>query len=227
MDIQTGTDGLSRLLVHQLHNLYIFESSRDIGALTDCLPEALRRTETCFAAQQNKYYHRNGAVYFNPFHTGQYAVFLYFVGNTVWRQGYDPVIADKLYALNKALHGFDLFYEVDMPPVWFCDHPVGSVIGRAKIGNGFSFAQMCTVGNNQGFYPEIGTNVQMCCGATVLGQSVIGDNTVLSAHSYVKDSDIPSNTTVFGRYPDLVLRPNREVADEPISAHHAVQPPAE
>jgi serine O-acetyltransferase len=41
----------------------------------------------------------------------------------------NTTLADRIYYLNKALNGLDLFYEVEMPDVFYLDHPVGTVIG--------------------------------------------------------------------------------------------------
>ena len=104
------------------------------------------------------------------------------------------------------LHSADLYYEVELPQVFRLDHPVGSVMGRAKYGNNFFFCQGCTVGNNKGVYPVIGENVSMLSGSKILGKCDIGDNVTLSANSYVKDTDVPANTVVFGSSPKLIFK---------------------
>jgi serine O-acetyltransferase len=108
------------------------------------------------------------------------------------------------------LNHLDLFYEVNLPKVFFLDHPVCSVIGRAVYGELFSFSQNCTVGNNKGVYPTIGRNVRMASGSKVLGDCRIGDNVIISANAYVKDTDIPSCSLVFGSSPNLVLKSRSE-----------------
>ncbi len=59
------------------------------------------------------------------------------------------------------MNACDLFYEVDLPEIFMLDHPLGSVMGRAKFGNYFAFSQNCTVGNNNNIFPEIGEYVTM------------------------------------------------------------------
>ena len=93
-----------------------------------------------------------------------------------------------------------------MPSIFFLDHPVGSVLGRAKYSERFSFSQNCTVGNNKGIYPTFGQNVKMMAGSKVLGNSRIGNNVIISANSYIKDFDIPSYSLVFGISPNLVIK---------------------
>jgi serine O-acetyltransferase len=167
------------------------------------------RLDRCFEPNPNKYYHRNGQTYFNPFHSGQYNIFLYIISNEVWKNG-NTQLADKIYYLNKALNCDDLFYEIELPEFFMLDHPMGSVMGRAKYGNGFSFVQCCTVGNNHGVYPVICENVRMCAYSSILGNCHIGDNVTLGAHSAVKDEDIPSNSLVFGQSPNLIIKNKKQ-----------------
>jgi serine O-acetyltransferase len=172
---------------------------------------ALVRSEFCFSQSKNKYYAKNGETYFNPFHSGQYSIFLYYLSNSIFlRYPRASTLADRVYYLNKALNGLDLFYEVKMPRVFFLDHPVGSVLGRATYGEYFSFAQNCVVGNNKGVYPVLGQNVRMMASSMILGDCKIGDNVIISAHSYVKDVEIPSCSIVFGTHPNLVIKTREE-----------------
>ena len=63
------------------------------------------------------------------------------------------------------MNGVDLFYAIELPPVFGAEHPLGSVMGRAKYGEGFFFYQGCTVGGTrkgeQLYYLKIGKNVKM------------------------------------------------------------------
>jgi serine O-acetyltransferase len=166
--------------------------------------------EYCFSRNPNKYYHKAGETFFNPFHSGQYTIFLYYLSRRIYMETKNTILADKIYYLNKALNGCDLFYEVEMPRFFCLDHPLGSVMGRAQYGEGFTFIQNCTVGNNKGIYPVIGKNVTMCSNSYILGNCHIGDNVIIGAHSGVKDCDIPSNTIVFGHSPNLIFKSRKE-----------------
>ena len=46
------------------------------------------------------------------------------------------MIADKIYYLNKILHSVDIYHEVELPSTFFLEHPVGTVLGRAKYQDG-------------------------------------------------------------------------------------------
>ncbi len=210
MNLEITVDGLVKLLQKQLGNLFFFDKAIDGAGLSAAVSEALNRCEYCFTQTKvrSKYYTRNGEIYFSPFHSGQYAIFLYFVSNSVFNDTLAPnSLADRVYYLNKVMNGFDLFYEVKMPKAFFLDHPVGSVLGRADYGENFSFSQGCTVGNNRGAYPMIGQNVRMMSGSKIVGKCEIENHVIISANTYVKDADIPSCSIVFGNSPNLVIKP--------------------
>jgi serine O-acetyltransferase len=165
------------------------------------------RCEYCFSKTLNKYYHiEQGETFFNPYHSGQYTVFLYYLSNSIYRNSNAKLLSDKIYYLNKMLNSCDLFYEVELPEFFTLDHPVGSVIGRAQFGEGFSFSQNCTVGNNKGIYPIIGENVKMCANSSIIGNSIIGSNSIIGANSGVKDENVPANSLVFGYSPNLIIK---------------------
>ena len=58
-------------------------------------------------------------------------------------------------------------------------------------------------------FPEIGENVQMFSGAKILGRCKIGDDVIISANSYIKDENVPSNSLVFGSSPSLAIKPRK------------------
>lgn len=99
----------------------------------------------------------------------------------------------------------DLFYGVNLPNIFFFDHPQGSVMGRADYSDYFSFSQGCTVGNNKGRYPVISNHVSLFSNSKILGNCKIGDHVVLSADSFVMDEDIPSYSIVFGKHPNIEI----------------------
>lgn len=190
--------------------LKIFKvTKKEINEIANILPEVKRRVEFSFSHSKNKYYRKNGEVYFNPYHAAQYTIFLYFLSNALFKNNKEnSMLCDKIYYLNRMLNGCDLFYEVNLPDIFFLDHPLGSVIGRGQFGNYFSFSQGCTVGNNKGVYPVFGEKVKMMSNSKVLGTCSIGNNVIIAANTYIKDTNIPNNTIVFGISPNLVLKKN-------------------
>ena len=208
MSFRIDYNEIMELVVRQLTNLFVYDSTKDAPALELALQNAIQRSEKCFGAISNKYYHCNGHSHFNPFHSGQYSIFLYYLSNSLWALNTQyQSLSDRIYYLNKALNGLDLYYEVEMPEIFFLDHSIGSVIGRARYANYFAFSQNCTVGNNKGIYPRFGENVCLMAGAKVLGDSYIESHVILSANCYVKDQNIPSCSIVFGASPNLIIKP--------------------
>lgn len=211
MKLELSRNELSSLVAKQLNSLFIFDQATEGELLAQGVDAALEQCKYCFAHTANKYYHKENQIYFNPFHSGQYSIFLYFLAASVFgRVKSGSTLPDRIYYLNKCLNGLDLFYEVRMPKVFFLDHPVGSVLGRAIYGERFFFSQNCTVGNNKGVYPEFGQNVKMLSGSKVLGNCRIGDNVIIAANTYVKDCDIPECSLVFGSSPNLIIKTKPE-----------------
>lgn len=171
--------------------------------------EAKKRTEYCFSASTNKYYKKDGETVFNPFHSGQWCIFLYYLSNTIYTTKILTPLCDKIYYLNRMLNAVDLFYEVNLPPIFELDHPLGTVIGRGTFGNYFFFSQGCTVGNNKGFFPVFGENVKMMSNSKVIGNTFIGDNVIIAANTFIKDQNVDSNLIVFGTSPNLIFKTNK------------------
>lgn len=191
-------------LIHQLLSFFKLQDS-EIQVLENKMGGVISRCEYSFSKNDNKYYSLEGEPYFNPYQSAQYTIFLYYFSNTVSRETDCRLLADKLYYLNKIMNACDLYHEVELPKFFKLDHPVGSVMGRARYGEGFSFSQNCTVGNNRGIYPVIGENVRMCANSSIIGNCVIGNNVTIGANSGVKDENIPDDSLVFGHSPNLII----------------------
>ncbi len=181
----------------------------DSAALSQSIGQALERLELCFSRNRQRYYASGKNTLFNHLNTDQYAAFLYLLGNTIHREDGDPALAAKAYALNKALHALDIYYEVNLPEVFAFVHPVGTVIGRATFGDCFCIYQNCTVGGDlDGNLPVLGTGVVMFGGSRVIGRANVGDNCMISAGSIVVEEPVPANSLVFGTSPNLTIKPS-------------------
>jgi len=116
-----------------------------------------------------------------------------------------------VYYLNKIMHSCDWFDGAKLPESFYAEHPLGSVLGRAKYGNRFFVYQGTTVGGSwdkEGNlnYPVIGDHVLMYSDSKILGKAVVGDYVVLSADCTIKDEVIPMGSVVFGKSPNLVIK---------------------
>lgn len=212
MRLEIPLESISKLLAHQISNMFILEDGNE-ELIYKVMPTVMQKVEENFSHSENKYYNRNGETYFNPFHSGQYCIFLYYMSRQIAHPE-DPndkntILADKIYYLNKVMNSVDLFYEIELSAHFGVEHPLGAVMGRAKFGDHFFFYQGCTVGGNHLKYPTLGNNVKMCANSTILGDSHIGDNVTLGAGALVKDQDVPANMNVFGQSPNLIFKPKK------------------
>jgi serine O-acetyltransferase len=219
MCLAIGRDELDKLVASQIEHLFVLGAG-EAAQLSHAVADALERCEYCFERTDNKYYQFHGRPYFNPFQSAQYCIFLYHLSVAVNRlEGAPATLADRVYYLNRALNGVDLFYEVELPRVFMLDHPLGSVMGRASYGEYFRFAQSCTVGNNHGVYPVIGEHVTMMSGSKIIGACRIGERSIIAANTYICDQDVPPNCYVFGSSPHLIFKARGErLSNEGVTA---------
>ena len=204
-------------LLLQLKGHFLISSEEEM-LLKGHLDNALEACEINFSHSDNKYFLVETAegrtCRFNPYHSVQYMIFLYYLSHKLYKSNAGE-ITDKLYYLNKIFHAVDLFYAIDLPECFGAEHPLGSVMGRAKYGNGFFFYQGCTVGGTRDrtgnlFYPVIGENVRMFSNSSILGSSHIGNNVDLGAGAIVKNQDIPDDSIVFGESPNLIIKTKKK-----------------
>ena len=214
MILELSLEEIKKLLVHQLSNLFLPPPENEKMLIEKVFGRTIERLNFNFSQNPNKYYYRETEKgkesYFNPFHSGQWTIFLYYLSYELGHLQEDKhcamILADKVYYLNKMMNSCDLYHQVELPDYFRLDHPQGSVIGRAVYGNGFTFLQCCTVGNNKGLYPVIGDNVKMCMNYAILGNSHIGNNVIVGAGALIKDQNIPDNCIVFGQSPNLIIK---------------------
>ena len=185
---------VSLYVCHQLNNLILTDSEISKAELItiQCnIDPALQRLNPILASD------RNFSEIFEQLHSLQYRTFLYILANQIFLQEGPSDICNKLFFLNKTLNSIDLHYQVAMPEIFFISHGIGSVIGNAKFGNNFVFFQNITVGRVGELSPKIGSEVIMYPGSVITGNSIIGDNVVVSANTVIHNYDIPSNSIVF------------------------------
>jgi serine O-acetyltransferase len=186
----------------QFENL--FPDGTDLGDLPRLVDLALGRIEHCFSRVRLKGFFADGEPRFSHWHCDQYAIFLYYLANSAFRERPGHPVADKAYALNKALHALDAFYEVELPDVFAVQHPVGTVLGRATYLDYFICYHNCTVGANlDNDYPVFGRGVAMYGGSRVIGKTIIGDNSFVSTGTIVIDGGrCEPDSVLHGAYPD-------------------------
>lgn len=80
----------------------------------------------------------------------------------------------------------------------FIQHGYATIIAPRSIGKNCWVNQGVTIGyTNASDCPTIGDNVTIYCGAKVLGNVTIGDNSIIAANAVVV-KDVPPNVVVGG-----------------------------
>ena len=145
---------------------------------------------------------------FNVLQSSQHTIFLYFLANTIWTRSGDAAAATRLFLMNKALNGIDLFYEIAMPQVFYIGHSVGIVLAKATYGEFLVLYQNSTVGRHKDQIPVIGERVVLYPGSAVAAGSVIEDDAVVSQGVRVINRHVPAGMMAFaGEAGALILRP--------------------
>jgi serine O-acetyltransferase len=165
--------------------------------------EALERLSVCIDACSPW---RPGE--FNVLQSSQHTIFLYYLANTIWRRLGETAAPVRLFLLNKALNGIDLFYEIAMPEVFYIGHSVGIVLAKATYGNHLVLYQGVTVGRHKDQIPKIGDRVVLYPGSAVVAGAVVEDDVVLSQGVRVIGRQVPKGQMVFaGGAGELSFRP--------------------
>lgn len=202
---------LTEYIIHQIKTFFPDNQGLTSSDIAHALKTALDRLEFCFMHIQDMRFQQNGEAVFNHLHSDQYAMFLYFLSNSFYIQEGRETICEKIFYLNKCLHGIDCFYTVQLPSIFLFVHPLGTILGtQASYSDYFLISQNCTIGDNyDGQYPVLGKGVALYSGATIIGECVIKDNCEIGAHAFIYNSKIASDSIVFGRHPNNTIKRNR------------------
>jgi serine O-acetyltransferase len=209
MRLSLTQDDLTRYVVRQMNGMFPDPDVLIESEVLASVKDALARVDRCFSQIRTKYFYVDGQAAFDHLHSDQYAMFLYMLSRSSFLLGKER-LASKAYVLNKALHGLDAYFAVELPEVFQFVHPVGTVLGNARYGNFFTVYQNCTIGSGEdAIYPEFGEGVCLYARSAVIGRCHIGSNVFVGANSFLLNADVESNTTVFGIHPNLTRIPNR------------------
>lgn len=186
----------------QIQNLFPdgFDPRPDLAVHVD---EALGRLQRCVNAVRAWPVDR-----FDPLHSSQYCTFLYFWGNTIWRNTGRNETPLRLFLLNKALNAIDCFYEIELPEVFFIGHSVGIVLAKAIYGNHLVLYQNSTVGKNHGEAPVLGEGVIMYPNTAVIGNCRVGSRSIIAQGVSVIGRDTEAGKIAYqGDGGNLVFKP--------------------
>jgi serine O-acetyltransferase len=183
---------LTQYICRQLDNLFPDDDVSAKPLIDRYLPQALFRLHRCINAV--KMWRLDE---FDYLHSSQYTIFLYYLSNTIWQNERQRNVCNKLFYLNKALNGIDLFYEIEMPEIFFIGHSVGIVLAKATYGNYLVLYQNSTVGKNHGHAPCLGEGVVIYPNSAIIGKCEVANNSVVSQGTSIIDQDTKENCICF------------------------------
>ena len=185
---------LESYVIKQLNNFFPTSNKIKKNQVKKEIKFSFERSVYCFEKIKTKYFNNNKSLHLN---SEKYSIFLYFLSNELYKAK-KIEIAEKAYYLNKILNGIDIFYEVEMPDIFYLIHPVGTVLGKAKYKNFFVAYQNCTVGANKNIFPNIEEYVTMRPGSKIIGNCRINSNCDIGLNAVVLDKNIKSNSIYLG-----------------------------
>lgn len=156
---------------------------------------ALQRCEYCFKHILVKGYSDKGSAFFYHLNSDQYAQFLWYFANSLWKYDCNKDICDKLILLNKLLNGVWISYKNNLPDIFLLTHPVGTVLGNAQYSDYLVVSQNVTVNTSSKL--KIGRGCFIAAGAKIIGDEEIGDNVSIGVDTCVYKKSIPKNHLVY------------------------------
>jgi serine O-acetyltransferase len=188
-----------------------FDELNDLGIID----RSMQVSEKRFSSLKTKYFMNpeNTKARFVSTHYSGHALILYQIARECFLIGRSD-LAEKVYFLNIATTATDLYYEIGLPLRTGCDHPFGTVIGRAEFTSEASlyFNQQCTLGGNLDShgvprYPKIDGSLFLHPRASLVGENYVSGLVILSNSTYVKDFGELRDCLIFGVSPNLVVKP--------------------
>lgn len=132
----------------------------------------------------------------DPYVSWEHALMLYYLSRALADRSED-ILATRVFLLNKALHGMDLFHAVDMPRHFLIGHTVGMVFAKAQYADWCVFHQGCTVGRILDDRPILQEGTILYPNSSVIGRCLVRRNTVVSAGVQLINCDTPGDCIVF------------------------------
>ena len=143
------------------------------------------------------------------------AIAIYRVSHVIYELGY-KVHARFFSEIGHSMTGIDIHPAAVIDYPFFIDHGTGIVIGQTStIGKRVKLYQCVTLGalslsNAQELrgvvrHPQVGSNVTIYAGASLLGAITIGDNVTIGSNVFLTE-DVPSNTRVVIGKPELIIK---------------------
>jgi serine O-acetyltransferase len=135
---------------------------------------------------------------------------LYWLGNSIYSNESNEAlpICEKLYLLNRSINAVDLYYKINMPDHFLVSHGLGTVFSKSRYSNFLVVFQNVTIGVKDAIYPVLGERVVVYPNTTIVGACTIGSDTVLGTGLTLVDTDIPTNSIVYSKHGEILIKPN-------------------
>jgi len=126
-----------------------------------------------------------------------------------------PIVNRLLRLCHVMFAGIDLGNDVSLGSGVYFIHSVGTVVGgTARVGNRVRFMGNNTVGTaRDNGYPTIEDDVEVGCGARILGPVRVGARAVIGANAVVL-SDVPADCVAVGAPARIIQRSGHRSAPE-------------
>lgn len=214
MKTSLSRNELSTYIKLQLNHFFPDKFKIERNHINKYIDFSLQRAELCFSHVNSRYFRdEKGKILFNHLNGDQFAMFLYLLANTIYKNNGDMIFCEKVFQLNKLLHGIDAFYEVALPDIFLFVHPLATVLGRGEYADYLLVYQRCNVGSNKGIYPKLGKYVSLHPGASILGNCHVGDNCKISTGSLLLDKNIHKNSLYIGSPQNYEIKKNKHKSE--------------
>lgn len=164
--------------------------------------EGLDRAEYCYShIKVRGYFVEDRGVqhtFFNHLNSDQYAQFLYYFSNSLWKAEGNPDLCSKLILLNRDLNGSWFSYKANLPDIFILVHPVGSVIGNRNVQYSDYLVIMQNVTINGSDIPlKLGKYLFLGSGSKIMGGGTIGNCVSVGANTLVRNPNISDNFLIY------------------------------
>lgn len=143
-----------------------------------------------------------------------YAILCFRFANELYKQGFSQ-IADSVYYSMRVRCSVDLYYTSNIGECFMPVHALGAVMdSHATYGKYFKIYNACHIGPfsivgkepKDWIHPKFGDFVTMLAHSKVYGNSIIGNNVIISAGTTIINEEIPDNCIVSGVSPNLIFQ---------------------
>ena len=149
-----------------------------------------------FIQDYQRYYKDEFDVKKIKYFPGLLAIFFYRISRKLFIKG-DENNALEFSSLGFFLTGIEIYYSAQIGKALKINHGVGTIIGsRTEIGDNVLLHHSVTLGEKNGGRARIGNNVTIYPGAILVGDILIGANSIVGANAFV-DKSYPEHSKIF------------------------------